>query len=371
MVSKLPRTWVLSIFAAAYFVIAGQAIARAEETGVDVSALDEFWSIQAKLAEDVEPDEEDWDRLAAHPVYQKLLSRKNSYKAFLRELYKTAYMPSRAKEREEYIARSKFHALFINHLDRTVSERALIDDFLTSTHVGDGDIGAFNDLASVYLPAGAIERSQKKPGLAFAVFTPDAYPISDLIVVDVLFAKDMGASFENLVAHELHHVYANELSRFREIPTSDDRYLVIQTLDYLAGEGVADLIDKKRAPISSFPAYMDDYMNAYNEAFSQSYVQLWEFDRAMQRMSACNTGCGDIAGEISELLPFGGHPQGFHMALAIRDIFGTERVVETVGDPVAFFRAYQEAAHQAPSIFYHFSDETMNYLDRLERELSK
>lgn len=220
--------------------------------------------------------------------------------------------------------------------------------------------------ASELLPDDLGPRSDP-PKIQFVAFNPDGTATAEVVVVDLLVTLNMGeAKFRGFLAHELHHVYAERLSRVTAPNRADPSYFLFHALRQLQKEGIADQIDK-RTILDATKRPQDDYGRRYFDAMRTTPSVLRSMDKKIVQFGAGPPNAGDIATQIFHLLPFAGHPNGGFMGTLIRRNLGTSALVESIGNPFEFVRAYNEAARREAGEALPFSDEAMRVLDDLER----
>ncbi len=125
--------------------------------------------------------------------------------------------------------------------------------------------------------------------------------------------------------------------------------------DWLDAEHVATLAGEWRTIAETFA----DLYRRSNEVLADLDARLLSVARAEVRPE-------EAGPQIKRALPWGGHPTGMYMALAIETAHGRERLVSGAVDPLQFILTYQEVA-ESDGDLYGFSGESVAYL----RELSQ
>jgi hypothetical protein len=150
---------------------------------------------------------------------------------------------------------------------------------------------------------------------------------------------------------------------------------IVQVLERMELDGVADLIDK-RGLVSTLPLAPNEAANPVVKEILDQYRQFWlsgpnylrAVDETLRPLNGGNAQAEPVGVALSERMRGAGPAVGMYMADAVERTLGRRRLIETVGNPFAFFRAYQEAAEKAksPKAIPSFSSETMEVLRTLE-----
>ena len=313
------------------------------------------------LTADREPSEALWHSMFVTPGYRFAFWNVQPLRADL----ELAFRPSRAADRAVASARSDDQALRLSHLLSAGPSRAQLTAFIDSLRRG-APIAQAVAAAARYLPPG-ITDSVPPPLVAFAIFRDDAYSTGPhSIGVDLLRASNGG--LVELLGHEFHHSYLRLSFRMPRLSRDSADALIVDALDNLAAEGMADLIDKPGLLLHP-PASLAAYANRYRDEFARAPVTLRGIDSIIARM-ASDTASIRVAGrKIDGRLWSSGHPVGGYMARTIVDVFGTDSLWSGAVNPVAFVRAYQSAERKrgnpAP-----LSDATMARLAEARAEIS-
>ena len=341
-------------------VPAQAAIARTrvmQTTGLDFSAVDQFWKIVDILSTDAEPTEEQWRALLSAPGYR--LAETNLGPVLRRDLELT-FRPSLHADFARLAADSNDHALRLAHLALAGRERralvALRNSLARGTPIADAVARAAR-----LLPPGATSQSSP-PLVAFAVFTDDAYSLPQGVVIDLLYAER--APLIAVLAHEFHHTYVNRLNRpVPPGPPSPDAALR-DAFYNTRNEGIADQIDKPYPFASPIPA-MASYAARYNAEYARTRETLRQFDSLVSAIADDPRKMGDLGMSAQMLLWSNGHPNGAFIAREIIETFGVDSLFPGIRDPAAFFRTYAaaERVHARPSPF---SAKTWRVVDALE-----
>ena len=314
---------------------------------LDVSGVRQFWTIVDLLVKDTEPEPAVWDSLFTTPGYLALTASEFT-PSFFQENFRLAYKPSRrhALVRELEDGRA---ARYLRHYRQVLERRAQLVAF--TAELPDSDkLGEPSRRAAEWLPP---PLPHDLVPVALVVFDMDGRGY-DPIVLDVLAAKDMDlAAF---LAHESHHWYRNRSTPIDWERVAPEDEAVLWTLYQVQGEGIADMIDKRpwlegEVPV---PAPRQGYAQRYRDALAGTPRKLKQIDSLLallaalpagetHTLAAFRTAIGD---QLSEAVPMSGHPTGYFMASVILEELGQERLRANVGNPLAFFRTYDEAARK-------------------------
>lgn len=339
---------------------------------VDVSGLAPFWAVAETLQRDEEPPEAAWDALFRTPGYAVMAAHDRSDR-FLRTVLPVALMPSRVEERARWEGEQPGLALAAAHLASAVERRAELEELQVGLAQRDL-VGEVADRALAWLPPSAARL--EPPSLSFVVLQPDARGY-EWIVMDLALARDLGDDFAATLAHEAHHVYRNALAAARRPPGELAEADLLAALDNLQAEGVADQIDKgdflERERWGTGPSqrFLEPVRARYVEAYRRADQTLAELDRLLAEYGRFPERAAAAGRELRGLLVLGGHPVGAYMARTILDAFGRERLVERVGDPLAFARDYGRAAAELADGRHVLSRAALDGLEALERALAR
>ncbi len=162
------------------------------------------------------------------------------------------------------------------------------------------------------------------------------------VYFDPIFAMDIGLdSLKGVMAHEAHHVGRNSITRervvFDETPLDQLAYRFV----CLETEGIANLVSSatsipfmRKLAVSRVEAMesFESYLELLQEVFLNLINKNITDEEAVSLMNRSWFGSGKLT------------PVGMRMAMEIEEEYGTNALVNTVGDTVAFLEAYQKAA---------------------------
>ncbi len=184
--------------------------------------------------------------------------------------------------------------------------------------------------------------------VAFVVFDMDARGY-ETVVIDPLYAVSLGADFGDLLAHELFHSMARRFYVYDPGRVEAKDRDIMWVLRQLNEEGIADQI------------YAEGHLSRDEHVADSPWV-IQEMDRLIRRI-AITEDTDELSSMLRVTPPRAGHPTGYYMTDTIMEALGKERLLEMVGDPFSFFRAYDEAAKMRG--LSSFSQETLGYVDGL------
>jgi hypothetical protein len=327
------------LFAAAFL---SAAPADAAQTP-DFSGVERFWSVASTLQQGREPDPADWDALFATPGYAALEERERR-RAALQLGIRAALNPTLAQERDSILAANSWTARVIRHVQALPSRKAelesvrrqLLDDrFLTQAIA----------LAQTLLPDGAATRWPPPP-VAFIFFLPDGRGYPNIIVADLANVAGR-ADLVPFFAHELTHFYYAQVAGERKLEADTPfEKARLTLLTKLFEESLGDQHDKG--------PYIDlaeaDFERLSIDRDRHQYLRDYRAQHATVSSLVAGVGWGAASkektksGTFGRALPLEGRPLGFHMTRIIRRKFGDARLKNLVGDPIAWYAAFVDAA---------------------------
>lgn len=161
-----------------------------------------------------------------------------------------------------------------------------------------------------------------------------------------------------IAAHELHHLLIKHSRK-----TVHRKYQsLINTIESVQKEGIADLIDKK------FVLFQNDtfYAPLFEKDLLASDSIIHNFNLQLEKMSISWTDFN-----FRKLISRGGHTPGHYMALVIEKNGFISELLENLHRPVAFFLIYNQAAAKDPSKPTLFSEESVSFLKDIEKQCFK
>jgi hypothetical protein len=331
---------------------------------LDFSGVEKFFHIVGMLEKDIEPSPTAWDSLFITPGYE-VLSESEFSRQFFIENFSLVFMPSKRNELEESLEETKDRPFYLQHLHhylRAKQEREEIIAYMDSMQVyADEVLAESASIAKHYLPS--MDAKDYIP-VSFVIFANDARGY-DPVVIDILFAMDLGDKLPLLIGHELHHYYRNKMLAFDRDDIDEAFKDIMWVLDQIHAEGVADQIDKRILfSDKSSPLYQFSGQWASMVAQAPDYIR--KMDETLSRITFSPGEIRSSGSTLKKELPMSGHPVGFYMANTIISEKGEKAVVADIGNPFVFFRLYNEAAGLKADGAPVFSEKSMIILGELE-----
>lgn len=306
---------------------------------LEFGGMNAFWRILDVLQADMEPPKHQWDELLDSPGYRAL---SNEFKpSFFKEKYRLAYKPSSEAAREKAVNMGDW---YVKHYVDVAERRRELEAWMTRLEEREGFVEGPVSKVREWVPSDV----EGSPVVAFAVFDMGSRGY-EAIVIDPLFAMNLGTDFGGLLAHELFHNVARGFCAYDPEKVEAKDSDIMWVLRQLNEEGIADQIFTLGYP-------------SRDEHVADSPWVIQEMDRLIRRI-AINEDVGELSRMLRMTPPRAGHPTGHYMSSTIMEVLGKERLLETVGDPFGFIRAYDEAAKTRG--LKSFSQETLGYIDGL------
>lgn len=336
------------------------------EPSFDFSAIEPFWEIMDTLAKDLEPSEHLWEKMLGTPGYKTLIENEFKY-SWMQSYLRHAVMPSKQTESREWAAKGYWDTIFHCHLREVYAHRKDIEDFIQVINNPDF-IHQSVAIAREYWPDQKVPAGV--PPISFLFFSMDARGYNP-VVIDLYFALDRyrkGQLYE-LIAHEIHHYYRNQVLSFNLPPDDSPDQQVVHVLNQVHMEGVADQIDKRKSLANPFYASQNE---RYQKLLKTTPEDLMSLDSLLAIYPETPDSLKPkIARQIARSTPNSGHPMGYFMSTIIRESLSMDEVLSDIGNPFQFFINYNRAAASHPADVPVFSDEAINCLSTLESVYGK
>jgi hypothetical protein len=352
-------------FFAAYESISNAQVHTAKS--FDFSGVDQFWKMVETFERDVEPTEEQWGSLLETPGYNYLIKVEGKEKLFKRYL-PIVFRPSKKAELTRVLANGGDDLRYVTHYLNVKARREELIQFQKRLQ-NRPLMNLALQRTSRYLPDGVVTK-YPPPTVFFAIFEADGKATDSFIVVDLLFARNVGVLA--FIAHESHHYYVERISKLKTPEREAKDYYLIHAVDQLRLEGVADLIDKPGMLREVASHAKDQWLRWYASEYKKQYLRsnriLEQIDNLIADMSVNPDKLEENSKRVWDLLPFAGHPTGYYMARAIVEDLGKDAVIKNIGNPFAFLRQFNRAAKMRTTKRKHhiLSDRTIDYLNILE-----
>jgi len=328
-------------------------------TGLDFSAVDQFWRMVDVLTTDAEPSEEQWRTLLTTPGYRLA---QIALGEVAREDLELAFRPSRRAAFDSLTKLTNDRASRLKHLVRAASLRPQLTAFRDSLTRSAPILEAVS-VAAKFLPPGATNVGEP-PLVAVALFRNDGYSLGPGVIIDLLNAYE--ANLVLFLAHEFHHTYVGRAGS-TTLPSSGDSTgrMLRAALTGLRNEGIADLIDKPY-PLTWSNPVRATYVKRYNEEYARTPTTLRELDSLLAVVADDSTQMAAVGRRARTLLWSNGHANGAYIARQIYERFGVDSLFPAVANPAAFFRTYA-AVERARGNAVPFSPGAMRVIESLER----
>lgn len=331
---------------------------------LDFSGLEHFLTIAAVLENDQEPSAEQWEKLFVTPGYEVLTESEFS-RGFFKERFRIAFMPSMADELDLALKREEelpFHMQFVHHYVRANEKRTELAQFMKELKTNAGSVmeKAARE-AKNYLPP--IE-DQDYIAVSFLIFANDARGYTPL-VIDMLFAIELGGLLPVLIGHELHHYYRNKILAYNPEDIDKEDKNLIWVMDQIHCEGIADQIDKKKL-ITSEDGPLHFFSDPWDGMVDNAPEFIEIMDDLLCRMAESPQEKEELSLQLRSALPMSGHPVGYYMTNVIIERAGKKELIKKAGNPFAFFRLYNQTAMADECDIPKFSDDAMRYITELE-----
>jgi hypothetical protein len=338
------------------------------QSPVDDSGLDRYWSLQGRLAREVEPSSAAWDSLWSTPGYAALHARERR-RPTLTLAIRLAALPSLADSAARVVARGGFLGRSVAHLGEANRHRDSLIRLTPSLRALVVEAMGQGRRATGRMLGDSLVAAHPPPPLALLLFAPDGRGYPQLIIGDLLHLS-REASPAEFFAHEFFHTYRRLVARAPGVvPPSERPWLDAVTV--VEEEGLADQLDKRdipdltptqldaRYPAPGDLAFYREYWNAVRDG--ARWVRF--ADSALAATTATDS-LRTVAGRaFAAALPIGGRPLGAFMARTIAGAFPDRRLGALAGDPIAFWLRYHDAAGRVGSPG--FSPATLAALGRL------
>jgi hypothetical protein len=319
-------------------VQSGAALPPLPATGVDYSAIDQFYVVADILRRDEDPSDAQWQAFLATPGYRLLWQQNRN----IRQQLAVAFKPSRKATRDSLLATPSDASLGIAHLVRAYEKRGAVLQTRAALERSLADSIALGVRAAAkYLPKGTVE-SRPTPFIGFAIFGDDGYALDGGVLLDPLYVMEEG--IVDLLSHEFHHSYASSLDRTIRPSGGQPPYDVALAgaIRALRNEGIADQIDKPH-PLPPRSGALAGYVSRYNEVYERTPVILKSIDSLLVVVADDSTKAGAAGTRARQLLWSNGHPNGAYIARQIVTTFGVDSLMPAIYNPFAMLRTYASA----------------------------
>ncbi|MFH1194457.1 MAG: DUF5700 domain-containing putative Zn-dependent protease [bacterium] len=325
---------------------------------LDFSAIEKFWEVVDILESDKEPSAKLWDELFNTPGYKTLIQSEFRKEYFI-EKFTLVFKPSERKKLEVAI-KTGIDFYHLDHFVKVKERRKELSVQVSKLKARKINEDVLNRTLN-YLPQ---KSTGELPPVAFVIFENNGRG-SDPIIVDLL--ATIIWDYTSFLAHEYHHWFRNRQLKFDLTKVSKEETDLINALQQLEAEGIADQVDKKRWFTEPSTAYSQDARN-FISLVSMSPEVIKQIDAILNSVYRNSTNLKTAGMQLRIAIPGGGHTTGYFMASLISEQLGRSELVRCVGNPFKFLILYNNAAKLGGYNYPQFSNETMQYLYALEKK---
>lgn len=339
---------------------------RGVEDRIDTRGIEQFWAVHDSLARGQEPTAEAWDTLFATPGYAVLETHEGRRNA-LQRAFRHAYRPDAAS----VDAPTGWAAMIQPHLARVVLLRDHWPGFREWLRRG-------TLLSQAAAQARLLFRGRRgvafeQPPISFIVFSADARGYERLLL-DPFHLMEINDPAD-FIAHEFFHAWRLPLTRWPDMDA--EREPLAWLLANLENEGMADLLDKRGIPDMDDAAlasiHPDPVLRRFYAQYRTEYQRagLWlqQIDAALREATIDPARSKAVGGRLLKALSGAGRVVGAFMARCVIEHLGEAELAATIGDPAAFWRAYDRAAAVAGSP--RLSAEAWQAIARIDQQFSR
>ncbi|MFA6712265.1 MAG: DUF5700 domain-containing putative Zn-dependent protease [Bacteroidales bacterium] len=337
---------------------------------INLSSVDYFFLIKDKITSGEKINQNDWDLLFNTQGY-KISATSSMRKNIVKEMMVTAYDKNLKMKRDSILNISVEENLkntylllsqmtLSNYIDYSKNEKKLRQfrnkyDFSSISELSYKRLKSFliNPIDSLIIV----------PTINFLCYEPDAQSKSKGIVCDFnLFFKESQEERINFIAHETFHKYRRNFIDIKFINSN----VVLQQIDKIQDEGIADLIDKKENLIESIgnKGIPESFVKKYLEAYKNTPQILNEFDSIVNSYLKKQINKEQLESKVSNFFLSGGHPNGYYMARLIEKAGLKDEMLTKMYSPVDFIKIYNKAAQEENG--YIFSNDFITYIENLK-----
>lgn len=304
-----------------------------------------------------------WEHVFREDGYRSYLSYSDSVykKQLLKRTAALVFDPTKVSERDSLLAlpiqlnRQGFELMLTHNLYALSKRMEEARQFLQNTDFANV-LSQADSVARRNLPADIEVGFEVLKDVQFIISDADGKVTTHAIVVDVNTALEFGdKGLVNLIAHEFHHDY-------RALAFQPPTSALGSELNRLHQEGVADLIDKEVPPVTRMGLFPESVVELYNDLYVSTPYILQTLEEMVDEHIAGDLSREALDEKLRGYFKFGGHPNGYYMALLIKDELGMQPLFDTYDDPIAFVQLYNQVAAKR-SEEHVFSDAFIEYAE--------
>lgn len=336
------------------------SFSQSRNSNFEFSGMEQFWKITDKLSRNQEPSNRDWNNLFKTPGY-KVLTSGEFKEEFFKEKFRLVFKPVENNRLQKALKndRNKHHLL---HYIKVKENSRLIRDQYKKLKRNKENIIALNRTLE-YLPQNSVSQY---PPVSFLIFESNGRGSSP-IVVDL--AASIEWDFVSFLAHEYHHWYRGKQLKYNQRKVSSADRALIDALNLIEAEGVADMVDKKDWYTKSSNA-ISSYARRFISDVQRTGGVIKSIDASLIQISKNPNQIRNYGQKIWQALPQRGHTTGYYMARLILEYSNKRELVQCVGNPFRFIQTYNKAAKRAGSNYPKFSEASIKVIKDLEIKYS-
>jgi len=173
-----------------------------------------------------------------------------------------------------------------------------------------------------------------------------------------------------LFAHELHHGYRMLNMAYDEEKVELKHDNLLQALNWLQQEGIADQVNIPSEYILSLAKKNDEWAINYQRKIDQSPDIIIKLNMILNNMVVSENNLAELGRELVSNIPQSGHPTGDYMVEKIIKYLGKKDLIETGGNPFAFIYLYNIAVKNDMTLPF-FSKQVITFLHEIEKQYVK
>lgn len=200
------------------------------------------------------------------------------------------------------------------------------------------------------------------PDIYFFFYGPDGYAIGNSIMLDF---NDFYRNQQRIgtFAHEIFHTYRFHLKKAKIIYSN----ALLNVLDLIQDEGIADLINKKGSEYSAKKltevGYPIDLERMYLESVANCSNWLSRLDSLTLAHLDGTMSYDTYKEQLFKLLKRNAHPVGYHISQLLVKNGLKAKMLDSFYNPIEFVKLYNSIAESEG--MHVFSDRFMTYIDEL------
>lgn len=334
---------------------------------VDFKSIDTFFKIADKLSQNKNVKKSDWKKLYKTAAYQKLKINQSDCKD-IREAMELTFL-SKNKALCDSLLTAPYSTndddYYLKLLLRNCVNLAKnYDDVKNVRQSYDFEelkaqaIRQFHD----FMP-GVNDSVLSVPNIYFYFFDPDCYAIGNSIMLDFNFFYRNPQRITGTLAHEIFHAYRHHFLDTKNIYSN----ALLDVLDRIQDEGIADLINKKGSEYSAklltelgFPIdlekrYLESVANCSDWISRLDSLTLAHLDGAVSYDT--------YKKQIYNLISSNAHPVGYHISQLLVKNGLKAKMLDSFYNPIEFVKLYNSIAESEE--MHVFSDRFMSYIEEL------